>query len=354
VKVRRFVVDAIEAPLSRPYRIAFQRTERVHIALVRAELDDGTSGFGAATPEPDLTGETFEACLAALGALDDVRSREWTDPRDVAADLARLARRAPGARAAVDMALFDAWARRSGRPLVDVLGRVHAALPTSVTIGILPVDVTLAEADEHLGRGFRALKVKVGESLHADLELLARLREHVGPHVALRVDANVGYLPRDVAPFVAAARALGIELVEQPCPPARDVEVRELAPDVRRLLVADESVHSPADAVELAREPRPYGGWNVKLMKCGGVAPALEIARTAGSAGIDLMWGCMDESAIGIAAALHAAYACRATRWLDLDGSFDLARDPARGGFAMEDGFLRPLDAPGLGVKVPA
>ena len=86
-------------------------------------------------------------------------------------------------------------------------------------------------------------------------------------------------------------------------------------------------------------------------MKCGGIAPALGIARVADRAGIGLMWGCMDESVIGIAAALHAAFACPATRWLDLDGSFDLSRDVARGGFVLRDGVLRPLDRPGLGVE---
>ena len=65
------------------------------------------------------------------------------------------------------------------------------------------------------------------------------------------------------------------------------------------------------------------------------------------------MWGCMDESRISIAAALHAAYACPATRYLDLDGSFDLSRDPASGGFVLDDkGYLHVCDAPGLGVRL--
>ena len=71
-------------------------------------------------------------------------------------------------------------------------------------------------------------------------------------------------------------------------------------------------------------------------------------------AGIDLMWGCMDESVISIAAALHVAYACPNTRYLDLDGSFDLARDPARGGFELVEGHLKLLERPGLGVELSA
>ena len=87
-------------------------------------------------------------------------------------------------------------------------------------------------------------------------------------------------------------------------------------------------------------------------MKCGGISEALRIAQLAEGGGVDLMWGCNDESRISIAAALHVAFASPATRWLDLDGSFDLARDPARGGFLFHDGLLTTLPAPGLGAEL--
>ena len=86
------------------------------------------------------------------------------------------------------------------------------------------------------------------------------------------------------------------------------------------------------------------------LMKCGGVWPALRIATIAETAGVALMWGCMDESRISIAAAVHAAFASPATRYLDLDGSLDLARDVVNGGFTLEGGVMRTTGAPGLGV----
>ena len=86
-------------------------------------------------------------------------------------------------------------------------------------------------------------------------------------------------------------------------------------------------------------------------MKCGGVSAAQRIAHLAEGAGVDLMWGCNDESRVSIAAALHVALASPATRYLDLDGSFDLARDLAEGGFELEDGLLRTAPGPGLGVR---
>ena len=103
--------------------------------------------------------------------------------------------------------------------------------------------------------------------------------------------------------------------------------------------------------IYLLSHPQPFGIFNIKLMKCGGIAPGLEIAAMAAHAGIHLMWGCMDESIISIAGALHAALASRATKYLDLDGSLDRACDIVNGGFILEDGWLRTIDEPGLGVK---
>jgi len=130
-------------------------------------------------------------------------------------------------------------------------------------------------------------------------------------------------------------------------------EMRALPAELKKIVAADESLLSEADALALAREPTACGIFNIKLMKCGGVTPALAIARLAETAGIELMWGCNDESAVSIAAALHAAYACPGTRFLDLDGSLDLARDPIQGGFVLEEGgVMRILDRPGLGAEL--
>ena len=77
----------------------------------------------------------------------------------------------------------------------------------------------------------------------------------------------------------------------------------------------------------------------------------MQIAEIARLAGISLMWGCMDESIVSISAALHAAFASPATKYLDLDGSLDLARDIVSGGFTIKDGMMSISDKPGLGVQ---
>ena len=340
--------------LTRPYTIAFQTADSVRNVVLRVATDSGHVGFGAASPEAHVTGETFDACAAALepDALSWLVGRDVETLPGLVREHARRAAAEPAARAAVDAALHDLLAQRLGVPLVEMLGRAHDALPTSITIGIKDVHETLAEAEEYVGRGFAILKVKTGRSLEEDVERLRRLRETYPPGpVRIRADANQGYTPAETARYFRETRDLEIEFLEQPVP-AADVDAMRAMPEADRdRIAADESLLSEADALRLVAPPRAAGVFNIKLMKCGGVFSALRIASIAELAGVRVMWGCMDESAISIAAALHAALASPATRYLDLDGSLDLARDAVAGGFTIENGIMRTTNAPGLGVR---
>ncbi|MGE5277591.1 MAG: mandelate racemase/muconate lactonizing enzyme family protein [Acidobacteriota bacterium] len=340
--------------LTRPYTIAFQTADSVENVVARLETEEGLVGLGAASPEPRVTGETLEACVEALGP----ESLAWLVGRDartlpaLCRELSRRLPAAPAARAAVDMALHDLLARRLGVPVVEMLGRAHDALPTSITIGIKGVEETLAEAGEYVGRGFRILKVKTGRSLEEDLERLRRLREEFSEEtVRIRADANQGYTAEQTLRFFRETERLRLEFLEQPVRADRVETLRSFPEAVRDRIAADESLLSDRDAFSLAVPPRAAGIFNIKLMKCGGIASAMRIAAVAELAGIEVMWGCMDESAVSIAAALHAALASPATRYLDLDGSLDLARDVVRGGFVLENGMMRTTQTPGLGVE---
>ena len=336
--------------LIRPYRIAFRSVDAVENVIVAIHTERGLVGTGAASAEPHVTGETPEACREALteSNLDWMLGRDIRELPALCRELARRLRHTPAARAALDMAAHDLLARHLGLPLVDMLGRCHDRLPTSITIGIKPSDETVTEAREYLDRGFTVLKVKLGASLEEDLDRLAALRREIGGKPLIRVDPNQGYNAAQVERFFRETADLGIEFVEQPMPVS--ASMRDLPTAMRARLAADESLLTPGDAFALASPPAACGIFNIKLMKCGGIRPALDIATIAESAGIDLMWGCMDESTISISAALHAALACPRTRYLDLDGSLDLARDVVVGGFLLEDGELRTTNAPGLGV----
>jgi len=342
--------------LTRPYTIAYERIDAVENIFVRLQAEEGSIGLGVAAPDAEVTGESAEDCRQAL-ATD-------LEPLVLDADIRQLNKilmqvedalsTRPAARAAIDMALHDLWAKYLDLPLVDVLGRCHRSLPTSITIGIKSIAESLAEAEEYRARGFRIIKIKIGRSIEQDVACLRQIRERMGSEFRLRVDANQGYSPEDFRKFIDQTDSLDLEFVEQPLPASDLVNMRGLPESVRNLVAADECLLDARDALECLQPPRPFGIFNIKLMKCGGIAPGLQIAAIANLAGVDLMWGCMDESRVGIAAALHAALASPNTRYLDLDGSLDLARDLVQGGFVLKKGELRVTDRPGLGVEMIA
>ncbi|MBC7881493.1 MAG: dipeptide epimerase, partial [Anaerolineae bacterium] len=335
--------------LSRPYTIAFKFIDRVENVIVRLETASGLVGLGAGSPEAYVTGETIEACQAVLvdGALDWLIGQDISELAGLCKQVQARMPKQPAARAAVDMALYDLLAQHLGQPLVRLLGQEHTSLPTSITIGIMPLAEMLTEAEEHLGRGFRILKVKIGLSLEEDIEKLTKLREKVGSEILIRVDPNQGYTAQQVEQFIDQTIHLDLEFLEQPMPASEIAELRALPEVIRQQIALDESLLDEYDALNLLMPTPVCGIFNIKLMKCGGITPALRIATLAEMAGIKLMWGCMDESIISITAALHAAFASSATRYLDLDGSLDLARDIVTGGFVLEEGYLSIRDLPG-------
>ena len=353
MRITAVEVQRRDMPLTKPYTVAYGTKDKASFVTATIITDRGTVGYGSGTPSVAVMGPDIEATVAALGQ-PLVDSLVGSDPRALGNRLVELRRLLPdhaAARAALDIALHDLLGKVAGVPLVDFFGRHHQRLPTSVTIGIDSVEQTLRQAEEYVADGFHYLKVKIGHDVDVDIERLVRLRQRYADRVVIRVDANQGYTVDDLLRFHDDTADLDLELIEQPFPPEREADLMALPEPLRRSIAADESLHSAEDAWRLSRPEAACGIFNIKLMKAGGIDEGRSIAQVAEQAGIDLMWGCMDESVISIAAALHTAFASPRTRYLDLDGSFDLAEDPARGGFVVEEGQLRLLDRPGLGVE---
>lgn len=353
MKIRSIRTWKENLDLSRPYTIAYKTIDHVENLFVVLELENGLTGMGSGSPAEFVTGENIDLSAALLADVAEplLLGKDIRQVRNLLREAASALAEQPAALAAIDIALHDAFSQYLGLPLVDYLGRVHDKFPTSVTIGIKSIEETLEDAREFLSAGFRAIKLKTGLDVQQDIERFERLREICGPDIRIRVDANQGYGIPALLAFAEAVKQ-DVELHEQPFPPSRLDDMLQLPAVLRAICAADEDLHHAQDAVQMAHHPHPYGIYNIKLMKCGGVLPALRIAEVAEIAGIQLMWGCNDESVISISAALHAALASPNTRYLDLDGSFDLARDIAQGGFILKDGYLYTNGAPGLGVSL--
>jgi L-Ala-D/L-Glu epimerase len=352
-KIKDIKVWSADLGNTRPYTIAFKTITEVKNVFVEIFLEDGISGIGAGNPSEYVVGESIEQSIEALDLknLEFLIGRDIREMNQLTFEVWRNFPDNPAARAAIDIALYDAFTKYLGVPLVRFLGQKIKKLPTSITIGIKSVEETLKEAEDYISRGFRVVKVKLGKDLDEDVERVLKLREKFGNKIVIRIDANQGYSAEQTIQFYGRTYDYDIELIEQPLP-AKDISgLRGLPPEVREVIAADESLITPADAIELVKPSKAVGIFNIKLMKCGGVSQAMRIADIALHEEIDLFWGCNDESIISITAALHAAFACPNTKYIDLDGSFDLANDIVRGGFILKDGYMSCSDKAGLGIE---
>ena len=341
--------------LKKPYTIAYNTFSDVALAFLEIELANGMIGYGSGSPAEEVVGETTEQTVANLNTsfVANLVGRDICHFQEIIFESNLQFPHLPGTLAAIDIALHDAFGKYLGVSVASFYGQKMNALPTSMTIGIKGLDETLEEAKEYAAMGFKVFKVKTGMDVKEDIERIKALYTSFGKDYTIRVDANQGYDLEQLQLFLKATSSYPLELIEQPLPVSREQDLLQLSAAERKCLTADEALKDPHAALQLATGEQAFGIYNIKLMKCGGLIGAKEIATIAQHAGIDLFWGCNDESIISITAALHIAYACPNTKYIDLDGSFDLMEDLVSGGFEVQDGGLVINNAPGFGfVKI--
>lgn len=353
MRITRVESWPVDLPLEQPYSIAYETVSQVTNVFVRLETSSGLNGFGCAAPDAIVTGETPASTLEALRGVAEPLLR-GTDPLRHAYVLERLRdtlTHHSSLLAAVDMALFDVLGKEAGLPVWRLLGGYRDRMRTSVTIGILPEDETVARAREWVARGFRSLKLKGGLDVEEDAARVRAVRLAIGPKVELRFDANQGYTVEQSLRFVGETRQSKLELLEQPTPRGEPALLGRVTKDVPIPIMADESLMNLRDAFRLARRDL-VDMVNVKLMKVGGIAEALQVNAVARAARLEVMVGCMDEAALAIAAGLHFGLARPNVRYADLDGHLGLVGDPSATAVVLKDGVLYPRAEPGFGVAL--
>jgi L-alanine-DL-glutamate epimerase-like enolase superfamily enzyme len=352
MKIRKIEAWPISMKLSEPYRIAYQDIQEVTNIFIRIETSTGINGYGCSAPDLIITGESHESVLKILNEIA-APSLSGSDPLRHARILERLKpmiKDSPSALAAVDMALFDILGRISNLPLWRILGGYRDRIKTSVTIGILPLEDTIEKSLYWIKKGFRCLKIKGGINVETDIVRVIKVREAVGNNIELRFDANQGYTVEETLKFVNETQTANLELIEQPTPKGQPDLLRSVTDKAHIPVMADESLMTLRDAFRIAR--RGLADMvNIKITKVGGIFEALQINSVARSAGLEVMVGCMDEAALGIAAGLHFALARPNVAYADLDGHIGLINDPSVNVINIKDGILYPNNGPGLGYN---
>ncbi|MFM8411895.1 MAG: dipeptide epimerase [Alphaproteobacteria bacterium] len=325
-------IDAapLDVPMREPFAIAGGAAVAAANVLVRVRLSGGAVGWGEGAPLAAFNGETQGSVLGAV--RDAAPALVGRDAGDWLAVLGPLDESVDSgcARAALSMAVLDAWTRSIRIPLRRMFGGAGTCVRSDVTVDL--VDARRAEAAARRIRrlGVEVIKIKVGAGLAEDEERV-RAVSRGAPGAALFLDANQAYDARTALVLLRRLRLREIVpvLFEQPVP-ASDWEGLG---DVHRLgrvrVAADESVASRSDALRMARL-RPAQVVNVKLMKTG-LLESWDIARICRAAGLGLMVGAMVETPLSLAAAAHLAAGHGGFEFVDLDTALWLANDPMRG-----------------------
>jgi len=299
------------------------RGSKHEAVVVVATVSDGRyRGRGECVPYARY-GETVEDVVTAVEACASAIA-SGANRADLGTFLP-----AGAARNAIDCALWDFEAKRSGRSAAKLAGLLPLhAVETAFTISLASPEVMAAKARE--ASGYPLLKLKLGGD--GDEARLVAVRDAV-PHARLIADANEAWQPHEVESLLAVAAAVGVGLVEQPLPAGND----EILAHVERLVpvCADESVHDSASLDLLVGR---FDAVNIKLDKTGGLTEALVVAARARALWLKVMVGSMVATSLAMAPALLLA---QDADFVDLDGPLLLARDRVPG-LAYDGGIIAP------------
>ena len=354
MKITDIELGMLRVPLKTPFKTALRTVETVEDIVVMVRTDTGNTGYGEAPATAVITGDTHGSIIEAINT--------FIKPRLIGEDISNLNRicgliqtsleRNTSAKAAVEIAVYDLWGQLHGAPLYQMLGGGDPVITTDITISVDHIDKMVADSIAAVERGFDSLKIKVGKDIGLDIERVKAIHAAVEGRALLRLDANQGWTAKQAVYAMHALEDAGVllELLEQPVK-AADIEgLKYVTERVHTPVMADESVFGPSQVFDLIQR-RAADIINIKLMKTGGISNAVRVADIAALYGVQCMIGCMLESAISVAAAVHLAVAkADAITKVDLDGPSLSQFNPVHGGVVFNESEITITDAPGLGI----
>lgn len=354
MKITAIKIGVLNTPLITPFKTAVRSVNDMTDVVVRIEADNGLAGWGSAPPTAKVTGDTVGSIIGAIDEqIRPVMLNADADDLEGCLDiLGGALLHNTSAKAAVDIALHDLWARSMGQPAWKLFGGCGGEIRTDVTVSVNSPEEMARDARRAVADGFDIIKIKVGVDAAVDLKRIRAIRDAAGNEVKIRIDANQGWKANEAVRLLDRLynEGLGIELVEQPVK-AEDIEGMAFVTARSPIpVVADESCQSPADAIKLL-SMRAADMVNIKIMKCGGVRAARQIISVAEAMGAGVMFGSMLEGKVSAAAAAHLSSAYGCVTCVDIDGPALCKSDPVAGGPVFNGPRITFTDTPGFGIE---
>jgi len=332
IRITGMFIEPVNIKLDEPFHISLGVMTNINNALVTIVLENGIEGFGEAAPIIQINGENQETILGTLNSCKGfIVGQDINNYKSIAYTLKSSFWAQSAARCAIEMALLDAYTKALDIPLYRFLGGTENRIETDYTISIVPAEEAKKQATNLAAEGFRVIKTKVGTNLTDDLDRVLAIRDGA-PDCGILIDANQGYSPKTALRFINEVLKHDIHpvLFEQPVLKSDLAGMKFVRDNTEVLIGADESVFTAADAIEVVRTGCA-DVINIKLMKSC-IIESLDIAAIARSANLKLMIGCMVETNLGLACAVHFTAGVGGFDFIDLDPSFDAVRCPVKGG----------------------
>ncbi|MBB1490947.1 MULTISPECIES: muconate/chloromuconate family cycloisomerase [unclassified Paracoccus (in: a-proteobacteria)] len=355
--VERVETVIVDLPTIRPHKLSVATMTGQTLMLVRVHCSDGIVGIGEGTTIGGLAygGESPESMKLAIDSYfaPVMQGQDASRVQALMVRIGRMIRENRFAKCAVETALLDAQGKRLGLPVSELLGgRLRDRLPVAWTLASGDTAKDIAEAEQMLDlRRHRIFKLKIGaRAVREDMAHVAEIKRALGDRGAVRVDVNMAWNETDAAYGMAALADAGCELVEQPV-----ASTAALARLVRRFpiaLMADESLHGPETAFELAK----VGGadvFAVKIEQSGGLYASQRVAAIADAAGIGLYGGTMLEGGVGTVASAQVFATFPRLQWgTELFGPLLLTEEILATPLDYSDFELEVPGGPGLGIEL--
>lgn len=270
--------------------------------------------------------------LSSLDLLETSPEKAWSDLND-------KLKHNPFAQCALDMALWDLWGKKKGESTYKLWGLDPKTSPvTDYTIGIDDTNVMVKKMKEF--EGWPVFKIKLGTD--HDMAIMSELRDNTD--AVLRIDANCAWTADQTIEYSHRLKELNVEFIEQPMPAEASIDdMKKVFENSILPVIADESCISEEDVDKCAGL---FHGVNIKVVKCGGLTPALRMIKRARQLNMKVMVGCMTESTVGISG---IAQLLPLLDYVDMDGPLLLAKDIATG-VSIDKGVVSYSNVKGNGV----
>jgi muconate cycloisomerase len=349
----------VDVPTIRPHKLSVATMNTQTLVLVRLQTTDEFVGWGEGTTigglaygeeSPESIKQNIDTYFAPLLIGQDATQ--------VAARMAGIRAHIQGnrfAKCAVETALYDQQARRLGVPLSELFGgRVRDSLPIAWTLASGDTSKDIAEAERVLdARRHNIFKLKIGlRSVRDDVAHVAAIKRELGDRASVRIDANQAWSVSEALTGMRRLADAGVDMVEQPIAAHDKHGLTRLTQANIIPIMADEALHGPVDAFEVAR----LGGadiFAVKINQSGGLRGAAQVAAIAEASGVALYGGTMLEGAVGTLASAQLFSTFHELTWgTELFGPLLLTEEILQQPLAYRDFSLQLPTTPGLGIDV--